>query len=304
MSIKQRLYDYDEDHRFNEDYHRIHDFLHDVNDMTHAANLNFTWGRWAWMISRPVDDERKRSKIGIWEDGDKVVAVVTHELGYGHVYMVVNPDYGDLKEEMITYAKEHLRAEDGMLRIIIDDRDDRFQAIALSEGFVPIEKHERLSIKYMAEAPEVNVPKGYSLVSMDEEWDYEKYSDCLYLGFNHDGEPRLDEEDDMDEKKTMLSSPYLDKRLMIVAKDEAGNYVSHAGLWHLKGDEMCYVEPVCTVPEHRKKGLGRACLALAMRRAYENKARYSVVGNTLQFYHNQRFLPKMRQTWWELRNQK
>lgn len=301
MDIRQRTYDYDENERFNRDYHKVHDFLHRVNPITDPANLNFTWGRWAWMISRPVDDEGKRSKIGIWEDGGTIVALVTHELGYGHVYMVVDPAYAHLKQAMVRYAKSHLRAEDGMLRIIIDDRDDRLQAIALSEGFIPIEKHERLSIKYMTEAPEVNVPEGYSLVSMDEEWDYGKYADCLFYGFDHEGEPRPDDEDDLYEKKTMLSSPYLDKRLMVVAKDRAGHYVSHAGLWHLRDDEMCYVEPVCTVPGHRKKGLGKACLSLAMRRAYENGARYGVVGNTLQFYHNQSFLPKMRQTWWEWR---
>lgn len=153
MSIRQRTYDYDENNRFNEDYHRVHDFLRDVNEITHAANLNFTWGRWAWMISRPVDDEEKRSDIGIWEDDGEIVALVTHELEYGYVHMVVDPAYDDLKEEMVMYAKKHLCAEDGMLRIIIDDRDDRLQAIAVSEGFVPVEMDERLSIKYMTEPP-------------------------------------------------------------------------------------------------------------------------------------------------------
>ena len=55
-------------------------------------------------------------------------------------------------------------------------------------------------------------------------------------------------------------------------------------LWFLERTDYAYVEPVCTVPAHRGKGLGRAMLHEAMNRARALGARRAYVISDQRFY--------------------
>ena len=47
---------------------------------------------------------------------------------------------------------------------------------------------------------------------------------------------------------------------MVIA-DENGDYVCFAGMWWVEKNKLAYLEPLCTVPEHRHKGLAAAALS-------------------------------------------
>lgn len=67
---------------FTVDFHNVRDFLIRINS-EEVITPGFLWGRWEWAFSLPYLDTDKLSKIGIWEDNGKIVALATYELELG-----------------------------------------------------------------------------------------------------------------------------------------------------------------------------------------------------------------------------
>lgn len=295
MNVKFR--NYKNNSRFGEDYYKITDFLMRINK-EEVTTPNFLWGRWVWMISRPVDDEELKNRIGIWEDEGKIVALATHELALGEAYVCVDREYNFLKEEIISYAKEKL-SKDGSLNIIIPDGDRYFQRLALNSGFRPTQHRQNVAVIDIDDELKYELPAGFQVVSMADNWDFCKYNRVMWRGFNHEGEPSQEEED-IDWRKTMLSSPHLIPEITVAVVAPDGNYVSHCGLWYAPGEDYAYVEPVATDPEYRKRGLGKAAIYEALFRAKNLGAKEAFVVSSQQFYYNIGFKPIATETWWEL----
>jgi len=286
------------DKRFGSDYHKVVDFLKRIN-REEVTTPNFLWGRWAWMISRPVDNEEQRNLIGLWEDNGEIVAMATFELTFGEVIVCLDQKYKHLLSEIISYAKNKL-AKDGKLLIIINDNDKEFQSVASKNGFRPLEDRESVAVLDLNREFNYNLPEGFRVTSMSENWDFNKYNNVMWRGFNNEGEP--DQSREMIEwRKTMLSSPHLvpEITLAIVAPD--GNYASHCGLWHNWGDHYAYVEPVATDPNYRGMGLGKAAVYEAVKRVKNRAASEAYVVSSQQFYYNLGFRPHVTETWWEFK---
>ena len=70
----------------------------------------------------------------------------------------------------------------------------------------------------------------------------------------------------MSKQKVMLSARNLNSFLHIVAENADGEYVAYCGLWYRQNTDYVYVEPVCTIPEYRQMGLGKAVVLEALKR--------------------------------------
>jgi GNAT superfamily N-acetyltransferase len=295
MKIKFR--NYENDPRFGSDYNKVCDFLSRINKEA-VTTPNFLWGRWVWMISRPVDDEELKNKMGIWEDEDKIVALATYEGTFGEVFVCVDRDYDFLKEEILSYAKENL-SKDGSLSVMIPDGDRYFQRLALKRGFRPTQHKQNVAAIDINDGVKYELPAGFHIVSMADDWDFYQYNRVMWRGFNHEGEPSQEVED-IEWRKTMLSSPHLIPEITIAVVAPNGNYVAHCGLWYATGDDYAYVEPVATDPEYRKMGLGKAAIYESLLRAKKLGAKEAFVVSSQQFYYNIGFKPIATETWWEL----
>ena len=64
-----------------------------------------------------------------------------------------------------------------------------------------------------------------------------------------------------------------------------GDYVAHCWVWYHSG-ETAYIEPVATVSEYRRKGLGRAVVYEALKRAENQGAKRAIVISGQEFYYN------------------
>jgi len=295
MEIKFR--NYDNDRRFGDDYHKVCNFLKRINQ-SKVITPNFLWARWVWMISRPVDNENLKNKIGIWEDEGKIVALATYELTLGEVFVCVDFDYDFLKQDILRYAKYNLSCEDD-LKVIISDSDVNFQSLASKSGFRPTQVKQNVSMIEISDEIKYKLPDGFRVISMADDWDFLQYNRVMWRGFDHDGEAPQDE-DEIQWRKTMLSSPHLKSEIIIAIVAPNGNYVSHCGLWYNPGDTYSYVEPVSTDPEYRKMGLGKAVVYEALLRAKQLGAKEAYVVSSQQFYYNIGFKPFTTETWWEL----
>ncbi|MGM0438425.1 MAG: GNAT family N-acetyltransferase [Bacillota bacterium] len=294
MTINFR--NYRNDTRFGNDYHKVCDFLIRIN-RDKVITPNFLWARWTWMISRPVEDEDLRNMIGIWEDNGMIVALATYELSFGEIHICIDDKYRFLIPEVLSYAEKHL-SKDNTLRISIANNDRDIQRLILNNGYYPTQERQNVSILDIKDSMKYSLPEGFKIISMEDEWDFYQYNRVMWRGFNHDGEPEQ-KDDDIEWRKTMLSSPHLDPKLVLSIIGPDSNFVSHCGLWYMPDSHYAYVEPVATDPDYRKMGLGKACVFEAAIRAGELGARAAYVCSSQQFYYNIGFYPAFTETWWE-----
>ena len=166
------------------------------------------------MISRPVDDEHLRNRIGIWEDDGKIVALATYELAFGEVFVCIDCEYDFLMQDIFNYGKQNLSCS-GRLMVIIADGNRKLQNIALKNGFRPTKSKQCVSTLEINDNVSYMLPEGFRFVSMADDWDFFQYNRVMWRGFDHGGEPSQDAED-IQWRKTMLSSPHIIPELIIL----------------------------------------------------------------------------------------
>ena len=75
-----------------------------------------------------------------------------------------------------------------------------------------------------------------------------------------------------------------DPRLSIAAIDPAGTKAAYCSLWYDSRTDYAYLEPLCTVPAFRGKGLARAVVYEALDRVKALGAKTVYVISDLPFY--------------------
>lgn len=294
MTVTHRKYV--QENRFGQDYQKVWEFLNRINEKE-VVTPNYLWSRWVWFVSRPVENEAQKNLIGLWEDEGKVVALVTFELSFGQVYVTVDPNYQFLLDEIVSYAKENL-ANDGWLKMMINDNDKEFQRIAVKHRFRATERKQSVAKLIITDNLPYQLPEGFQIISMADSWDFTKYHEVMWRGFNHGEDvPYTDEE--IEFRKTMLSSPHLSPELTIAVVAPNGDYAAHCGLWHHPTNRYANIEPVATDPKYRKLGLAKAAIYEAILRAKKMGAEEAYVVSSQQFYYNIGFIPHVTETWWE-----
>lgn len=137
---------------------------------------------------------------------------------------------------------------------------------------------------------------------MAENYDYYKYKQALWKGFNHElnGEGAFNPAEDKlrEEEKEMLR-PNINLDLKIAVAAPNGDYVSYCGMWYDPASEYALVEPVATDPAFRRLGLGRAAVLEGIKRCGLLGAPKAFVGSCQQFYYSIGFRPYMTSTWWK-----
>ncbi|WP_422485699.1 GNAT family N-acetyltransferase [Gudongella sp. DL1XJH-153] len=266
-----------------EDYHKVREFL------LQLGSTNYTYARWDWMITHDYLDKNALNRIGLWEDGENIVGVSIFDLQLGTAYCLTNPEYSELKRDMLLYSEENL-AKGDKFGVVIPDLDVHFQGIAADLGFVATENKESDAIFYMDKtSTEFTLPEGYRITTMQETYDLYQYYRVLWKGFNHElngeGEFEFTKENEMSGNLQMKRDNVdQDLKIAIVAPD--GSFVSYCGMWYDKKSDFAVIEPVATDPDYRRKGLGQAAVLEGIRLVGELGAKKVLVGSSQQFYYS------------------
>jgi GNAT superfamily N-acetyltransferase len=278
MKTAARSYNHDAD------YDRVGEFL--VRTFRIAGeHINWLQPRWEYMHYHPLIRDVDLAPIGVWEASGRIVAVVHPEHWTGVVYIEVEPPYAPPPEEMLVYAEEHLRAakDDGKaLEVYINDRDQRSQAAAAEMGYSKLDKGEAMSDMIIPDPfPAISLPDGFRLKSLAEDNDLRKLDRALWRGFDHGDEPP---DGGIEDRKFMQSAPNYNKDLQIAVEAPDGHFVSYCGMWYEPVHKIAYVEPVCTDPDYRRMGLGKAAVLEGIRRCGQLGAKVAYVGAIRPFY--------------------
>ena len=279
------------------DYQKLHDFL------VETKNTEYTYARFDWMMTNwDYLEDRYLERIGIWEEEEKIVGAVLFDHSLDVLFPIVLPGYEKLYQEMYDYAKKHMvKEENPEFLFHAKDTNTELQKLLKKNGMVATEEKDMVAIFDLSEEiPAVNLKNGYKLTTLEEHRGYEQYMKCLFKGFGHEesGEAFSFTDEDLENCKKAYERRNVDLSLKISVVDEAGNYVAHAGMWYDRNSDIALVEPVCTIPECRKMGFGKAAIYEGLRRVKAMGAKIAVVGSGQQFYYSLGFVPYSTGTVW------
>ena len=229
----------------------------------------------------------------IWFDGEQMVAMVFYENPVTDVYFSLRPGYEFLADEMVAYAESDMPKKDGKQRLVIFGAQSALVEAAKKAGwrreFGYWEK-----VRDFSEPLERPLPDGYRFA--DAPLDVAKCSECCWKGFDHEAEEGL-WDGDIEYAGQLLTAPHSTAQLTVAIENEAGEYVCYAGMWWTSENKLAYMEPLCTVPEHRRKGLAAAALSELYRRTKQLGATHMTGGGD-PFYDKVGFKPEIEWIFW------
>lgn len=283
---------------YSPDFHKVREFLIRINSPGFTT-INFLWERWEWSFCLEAISRDNLPKMGIWEDDGKIVAATGLEQDPGEVFPLVDAEYGYLKDDVLQYSLKNLKKEE-KLKVLIQDDDPEFQKCARRAGFYPTQQRDCRAVFDIDGNIEYKLPEGFSITSMADDYDLHKYNEVLWKGFNH-GDSPPDDREHIEGRRISLSSPNQDMNLKIAVVSPDGRFASYCGMWYDEKIDYALVEPVATMPEYRKMGLGQAAVLEGIRRCGKLGAKTAYVGSSQQFYYNIGFRPVPGGTFWEHR---
>ncbi len=275
------------------DFFRVRDFLQTA---FFAFGRPVNWGleRWNWGRYHPSmwkgDREANRrhfeDSVRIWEDGaGRILAVLNTEQPKpnGEAWIQRLPEADLLLDGILSEAERSLAdPADGMLRLEAYDHDEALVAALAARGYARPEKSGRFSEIAIAGAERPLLGPGFRLRSMaDSGSRLDLRCEALGRGFNH-VDPA--EWSTPEEYALTQAAPDYHPELDLVVETPDGGYASGCIVWHDARNHFGVFEPVCTVPEHRRKGLGRAVIREGLNRLLALGARGAYVGSGQDFY--------------------
>lgn len=278
------------------DYYKVRNFL------IKLGYCEFVYARWDWMITHSYLDQDKLDLIRIWEDNDEVVAIVTYDTVFETAYCLNLREYDSLKNEMIQYVEDNYDVN-GLIKIVIPIKDTDYQKVAYLHGFRATNKSEYDAVFYKEMINlEYTLPEGYRIISMSEDFNPYKYLNCLWKGFNHElnGEGTFTFNESLNQQANFeMFRDNVDLSLKLAVVNSEGHYVAYCGLWYDDKIDFGLIEPLATIPECRKLGLGRALVYEGVKRVFDQGAKKVFVGSNQNFYYSIGMFPFQTHTIWE-----
>ncbi len=275
-----------------EDYWRIRDFQRKVMILNERRELSWHVARldyWWWFINPDIEKIALEENVFLWETESGEIAAVLNPEGRGQAYLQVHPGFHtpELDEEMIASAEERLpvAGKDGqrMLQIFIDSQDKTRLQILTQRGFKRVEEagnqeyqHRRSLDEALPDVPQI---AGYTIRPMGDGLELLERCYASGLGF-HDDDIHIarDNRDHPEWYHGIQSAPLYRRDLDIVAVASDGSVASFCTAWFDDVSRTAYLEPVATVPAHRKRGLGKAVILEALHRLKKMGCKVAFVG--------------------------
>ena len=260
------------------DYERVYDFLIKLNKNS-DKHINWNWARFEWMYEHPMFDKKLLSRIGLWINNNKVIGCAIYDMFLGEASILVLPEYYHLYKEMLDFAYENIKDEDGLKVAVEDDNELEIKLIQES-GYQKIEQDETIMSVDLIKPFDFSIKEGMSFAYLDPIKDYDELCWLFWQGFDHG-----DNKEECMEENTVKSGarPHFNPYLSVTIKCDE-KYVGHCSLWYSEETDYAYVEPVCIIPSYRNRGIGRIMIYEALNRARELGAKKAYVISDLAFY--------------------
>ena len=214
----------------------------------------------------------------LWFDGDKVVAFVFYESPVTDIHFRVRPGYEFLADELIDYAITTMPHFEDKQQFILFDGQEFLKEAAAKRGYKMVFEYEDKVFDFKNEL-NYELPEGYHFVD-EKDLDIVKISKLCWYGFGHGDKGEFKDWDKYDDSLEwtpakshksgyaglMSPPPHSTHQYDVIIADENEEYVCYSGMWWVPENHLAYMEPLCTHPDHRRKGLAAAALTAHYRR--------------------------------------
>lgn len=267
-----------------EDYEAVCDFLIELN-RENKDHINWNWARFEWMYEHPEFDKNSKSAIGLWLEDGKIAGAAIYDMYFGEAFCAALPQYKALYTEILEYAKLNLKDDSGLGIAICDENLPEIEATELA-GFIRADQTETIMKMDLDRSFSPNLPDGLSFAELDfEKEDIREIQWLFWQGFDH-GDDTAEFEEDLEKTKNLNLKPrrHFDPHLSITAVDPSGKKAAYCCLWYDNRTDYAYLEPLCTIPAYRGKGLAKAVVYEALNRVKALAAKRVYVISDLPFY--------------------
>lgn len=229
----------------------------------------------------------------LWFEDNRLVALCFYENPVSDTYFSLRPGYEYLAEEMVAYAESDMPRKDGKQRLVIFGAQTALVNAAQKAGW-------RKEFSYWEKVCDFNKPLEYPLPEgyrfAQSPLDIAKCCECCWKGFGHE-EEEGPFDGDIEYAYPLMTAPHATPELDVAIENEAGEYVCYAGMWWTPENHLAYMEPLCTVPEHRRRGLAAAAMSEMYRRTKALGATHMTGGGD-PFYDRIGFKPTIEWIFW------
>lgn len=231
----------------------------------------------------------------IWFDGEQIVAFCFTENPVTDIYFNLRPGYEGLANEMVDYALTAMPNMDNKQRLVIFKGQEAIKEAAIRTGYEQVSSFTDMIYDFNKEL-DYKLPDGFEFVKVDD-IDIRKCVECCWKGFNHEVEEGP-WNGDAESGYQLLQAPHATQQYSVAIQNKAGDYVCWAGMWWTPQNHLAYMEPLCTVPEYRNKGLAAAALSELYRRMKPLGATH-MTGGSNEFYTKIGYEPNVTWTFWK-----
>jgi mycothiol synthase len=233
---------------------------------------------WNWEIRRwegqrfhganPAPDPRWPFRIRLWEAANgRLVGVANPEGSLGEAFLQLHPDYRHLEAEMVAWCETNLAdlLQDGgrRLRMYLHDYDTPRRRLLGERGFAEtpewgVIRRLRLGAQPL---PVPGIAAGYILrETRPDPADEQGIADILNAAFRRSIHTAAEF------RGFTSAAPSYRRDLDLVAWAPGGGFGAYVGITWDAANRRGIFEPVCTHPEHRRRGLALTLMREGLRR--------------------------------------
>lgn len=259
-----------------DDFWRVRNLIVETYPLT-PTSFNWDMRRWdGWHThnATPKQAETLARQIQLWETADGQLVGAVHPEGDGECWLEVHPDYRSLEDEMLAWGEANLAiAEAGkrQVEVFCNDYDHYRQRLLAARGYqqTPYGGVMRRLRFGKRQIPRPQITEGFRLRTTRplDDGDCQKMADLLNAAFNRTihSAPEY--------RNFVEHSPSFRHDLNLVAEAPDGSFAAHVGVNYEPAYFYGIFEPVCTHPDHQRKGLARVLM-------FEGLCRLQAIGAT------------------------
>lgn len=271
------------------------------------------WNSWSFALydiwsQRKLGDQEVfgitdwQHDIRLWEDPKTNLLGVAIFRDPDFVKLIISPEHQNLLIPMLDWVEARYRQKaipDKKLKIETSESNPFLEKLLLSQGYEKdpgyyIYREKNITTR---QNELVILPPGFSIQHIDSANDLKKFQRGTELVFNFPDNP--------DVYQILRKAPSFVPELDLIVLSPVGEIASFGSIWFDQTLSLAEFEPVGTISEFRKLGLGSALIAEACNRLRRLGCRKvsvmswseSVGANRL--YERAGFLPKIRKNYWK-----
>ena len=224
-------------------------------------------------------DKSLLSHIGLWIENGDVIGAAIYDMFLGEASVLVLPEHYDLYKEILDFAYENIKDDEGLKVAVLDDNELEVKLIKEC-GYRKVEQTETIMSLDLIKPFEINLKEGISFAYLDPIEDYDELCWLFWQGFDHG-----DDKEECMKENTSKSGirPHFNPYLSVTIKSD-DKYVAHCSIWYSDKTDYAYIEPVCVIPEYRNRGIAKAMIYEALNRAMKLGAKKAYVISDMEFY--------------------